>query len=216
VYDVCEWHGSTFAVVKGRKNRDPLIYALDEKKWQPAPYSHLPFSNSIYDTTRSIKKRYTTLFAARDALLAGGNGDYKTNGLILLISYPGSVSYPGFDLDSTVNSFAVFNKRLFMGGAFVNSSNPAGGMGYVPDFEFDDLGIPKPESNLNIYPNPVTGGAQLHCTQIANGTEVSILNSEGQLVQSTTVNGSTIDVPKLIPGIYQFRIGNTAVSIVVQ
>lgn len=80
----------------------------------------------------------------------------------------------------------------------------------VAKVTFDKLSTSLPEVNesgLFVYPNPAV--SELHLMGMeANGAPFAIYTTSGQLIQSGTMNGNTLNINNLQSGLYLLRIGN--------
>ena len=67
-------------------------------------------------------------------------------------------------------------------------------------------------TSVTIYPNPATDF--IHVSEVAEGSEYSIVNSSGQIVLVSTYNGEAISIAHLLPGQYVVQIAGRAIKMV--
>jgi hypothetical protein len=85
------------------------------------------------------------------------------------------------------------------------------GLSQVIDFKFGPLSVEEdPMSAILIYPNPSTGIFNIDLQGIDNTLKMEVLNSRGQLIYSSKLNGSgKLDLTSQPRGVYFIRLVNS-------
>ena len=107
-------------------------------------------------------------------------------------------------------------------------TKPSAGVNYyrIDQFDYDgtktELGVQSVRMGasagqlLRPSPNPVASGQRMQVGEnIADNTEVEIISPAGRLIGKYTVQGRTLRVPQLTPGVYTLRLNGEAARFVV-
>ena len=145
----------------------------------------------------------------------------KETALVLAVN---SDDFTTKDVDGMLNQEFI-NYRIYRDGqiyeavAVYNADMPnfdglfnINGLSQIVEFKFGSTSIEEdPMSGIMIYPNPSTGIFNIDIRGIENTLKMEVLNSRGQLIYTTELNGSDIlDLSAQPRGVYFIRLINSS------
>lgn len=213
VNDIEVYENGIYAALTGDLDTTCLVRKLNTstKEWDALKH---------FDLDGKTQLGVYALNSVGPRLVAGGDmNHYPVMGIVtancMLVNDTSLYIGDAFGVDSTIYAMANFKKRLFVGGSFKKGFHnyPTGPLNSIGMQEVTTVieNVANIQQSFNIYPNPISNGAELIIENDFNANSFILMDMQGKVVATRALKAAKqqrVTLPDLPPAVYLAELSN--------